>query len=197
MDVAAVGIELPDGFAFKRYAETHYSVGGRVLWSDIDYIFTVIKDDILLGLVSSVRVQFYFLRGVIGLFIVHTQRVILFRIIIFTHRISYPVVTQIKAPHVGMSDEYNTIIVEYFTFVEVGRSPDVTDGRDFRSFAVICGCFYSDAFAGYGRFQMVDYSKSPGYVRCVAFLCHSPVHACQAFEKVHLLFVTQTQHLVV
>ena len=89
---------------------------------------------------------------------------------------AYPVITQIKTSHVGMSDEYNAVIVENFTLVEVGCFPDVTDGRYFRSFAVICGCFYRDAFAGYGRFQMIDYSKSPGYVRCVTFVCHSPVH---------------------
>ena len=132
VDITAVRINLTNDFTFQRNTETHYTMSSRVLRTDVDYIFFFAEQFRLFVLDGSVRVQFYFLSRIKRLFIGHAQWVILFRIVILTHWITYPIVTQIKPAHVRMTDKGDTIIIENFTFVEVGYLPDVADRWNFR-----------------------------------------------------------------
>ena len=72
---------------------------------------------------GSVRVQFYFLSRIKRLFIGHAQWVILFRIVIFTHWITDPIVAQVEPAHIRMTDKGDAIKIKNFTFVEVGYLP--------------------------------------------------------------------------
>ena len=62
----------------------------------------------------------------------YAQWVILFRVVIFTHRITNPIVAQVEPAHIRMTDKGDAIKIKNFTFVEVGYLPDVADRRYFR-----------------------------------------------------------------
>ena len=132
VDITAVRINLTNDFTFQRNTEAHYTMSSRVLRTDVNYIFFFTEQLHLFIFDGSVRVQFYFLSRIKRLFIGHTQWVILFRVIIFAHWITYPIVTQIKPAHVRMTDKSDTVIIENFTFVEVGYLPNVADRWNFR-----------------------------------------------------------------
>ena len=132
VDIPAVRINLTNNFTFQRNTEAHYTMGSRVLRTDVDYIFFFAEQFRLFVLDGSVRVQFYFLRRIKRLFIGHAQWVILFRIVIFTHWITDPIVAQVEPAHIRMTDKGDAIKIKNFTFVEVGYLPDVADRRNFR-----------------------------------------------------------------
>ena len=44
---------------------------------------------------------------------------------------------------------------------------------------------------------MVDNAQTTEFLRCVFFVCYSPVHTGEAFKEVHLFFISQAQHFVV
>ena len=100
---------------------------GRVLRTDVHNIFFVSEEYQFFILYCTIRVKFQFGSGINGFFIVHTKRIVLFRIIVLTHRVSYPVVTQVEAAHVGMSNEDDAVEIVYFTLQEICCFPDVTD----------------------------------------------------------------------
>ena len=132
MDITTVRINLTNDFTFQRNTEAHYTMSSRVLRTDVDYIFFFAEQFRFFVLDGSVRVQFYFLSRIKRLFIGHAQWVILFRIVIFTHWITDPIVTQVEPTHIRMTDKGDAIKIKNFTFVEVGYLPDVADRRNFR-----------------------------------------------------------------
>ena len=93
MDITAVSIDLTNNFTFKRNAEAHYTVSCRVLRANVDYILFFSKEFHFSVFNRSVRIKFYFLCCIERLFVSHTKRIIFLRIIIFTHGVSYPVIT--------------------------------------------------------------------------------------------------------
>ena len=173
-------------------------MGGRVLGTDVYYIFVVAEELRLFVLYSSVRVKFQFGGSIDCLFVVHAQRVLCFRVVVFTHRIAYPVIAQIEASHVGMPDEHYAVEVEHFTFQEVCGFPNVANGRKFGMFPVEGGGANRNLFAGNGGLQLIHYTKSARSIGsifgCIRF---APVHTGEAFQKVHLFFLPQAQHLIV
>ena len=132
VNITAVRINLTNDFTFQRNTETHYTMSSRVLRTDVNYILFFTEQLHLFVFDGSVGGQFYFLSRIKRLFIGHTQWVILFRIIIFAHWITYPIVTQIKSAHVRMTYEGDTIKIKNFTFIEVGYLPNVADRWNFR-----------------------------------------------------------------
>ena len=99
----------------------------RVLGADVYNVFLITKEHQLFISHGTIRVQFQLDSGIDSFFIVHAQWVVLFRIVILTHRVAYPVITQVETTHVRVSYEDNTIEVIYFTFIEVRCFPNVAD----------------------------------------------------------------------
>ena len=128
--------------------------------TDVHHIFLITEKLHLLILDATVGIQLQFHGGVHRFFVVHTQRIIFFRLIVFTHGIAYPVIAQIEASHIGVSDEHYAIEVEHFTFQEVCVFPDVANGREFGMFPVESGGANRNPFAGNGRLQLLHYAKS-------------------------------------
>ena len=125
MDVTAVNIDLLDDLTLDGGAQTEHTVSRRVLRTDIDHILLLVEELVVAHL------QFTILKldllGLILSLLVGRRHGVEFRIgiIILTQRITFPVVTQEQTTHIGMSDKTDTEIVEHFTFVKVGRMPQV------------------------------------------------------------------------
>ena len=132
MDIATVCINLTNNFTLQRNTEAHDTMGCWMLRTNVDYIFFFAEEFGFFVFDCPVRVQLYFPGRVKRLFVCHTKRIIFLWVIVFPHRITYPVIAQIKTAHIRMTDESDTIIVEDFTFVEVGYLPYIADRRDFR-----------------------------------------------------------------
>ena len=130
----------------------------RVLRTDVDHIFFFPEKSGFFVFNCSVRVQLDFLSCIERLLIGHAERVVFFWIIVFAHRMTYPVIAQVKTAHIGMTYKGDTIVIENFPFIEVGYFPYIADRRDFRLFAVCCRSFQCYPFARNGRFQMIDYA---------------------------------------
>ena len=197
VDISAVGIDFFDDFTFQRYAETHYAVGCGVLGTDVHHIFVIAEELRFLVLYRSVRVQFQFGGGINRFLIVHAQRVLCFRVVVFTHRMPYPVVAQVEAAYVGVPYEYHAVEVEHFTLQKVCRFPDVAYRGKFGMLAVECGGADGSPLAGDGGFQLIHHAKSARSVGSVfGGIRFAPVHTGEAFQKVHLFFLPQAQHFV-
>ena len=107
----------------------------RVLGADVHNVFLVTEEYHLFISHGTIRVQFQLDSGIDCFFIVHTQWVVFFRIIILTHRIAYPVITQGETTHIRVPNEDNAIEVIYFTFIKVRCFPNVAYTGQFRIFA--------------------------------------------------------------
>ena len=64
-------------------------------------------------------------------------------------------------------------------------------------FPVESGGANRNPFAGNGRLQLIHYAKSARSIGSIfGGIRFAPVHTGEAFQKVHLLFLPQAQHLV-
>ena len=124
MDVAAVHVNLVDGFSFERHAETEHAVCGRVLGADVYHIFVFAKQLGFLFQGVSVFFQLYFVGGIRSLFIRHAQWVLLLGFIVLTERETDPIVAQEQTTHVWVSYEDDAEEIVYFPFWQVGSFPD-------------------------------------------------------------------------
>ena len=136
VDISAVGIDLFDDFTFQVIRGSALRRGLPGAGDRCSPHIPRSPKSCILLILDAFRPGFSSISVVVShrFFIVHTQRIVFFRVVVFTHRIAYPVIAQIETAHVGMSDEYDAVKVENFTLVEVGRFPDVADGRNFGMF---------------------------------------------------------------
>ena len=107
-----------------------------MLGTDVHHIFLITEKLHLLILDATVGIQLQFHGSVHRFFVVHTQRIIFFRLIVFTHGIAYPVIAQIESAHIRMTDENDAVKVVDFALVEIRSFPDIADGRKFGMFPV-------------------------------------------------------------
>ena len=107
-----------------------------MLGTDVHHIFLITEKLHLLILDATVGIQLQFHGSVHRFFVVHTQRIIFFRLIVFTHGIAYPVIAQIESAHIRMTNENDAVKVVDFALVEIRSFPDIADGRKFGMFPV-------------------------------------------------------------
>ena len=129
-------IDLFDDLTLDRGAETEHTVSCRVLRSDIDHILFFVEELVIAHL--QLTILEFDLGGFVLRFLIGSGDRVEFGIcvIIFAQRIAFPVVTQEEATHIGVSGEADTEIVEHFTFVQVGRMPQIRNGRQYRVFPI-------------------------------------------------------------
>ncbi len=98
-------------------------------------------------------------------------------VVILAQGVSYPVVAQEQAPHVGMVDEDDAEIVVDLALVEVGHMPQVAYGVEHGLLTVVGGHAYRYVVAVACRGEVVHYAESLG-----------PVHTYKRHEVVKVEF---------
>ena len=125
VNVTEYGINLANHFTFECHTEVKYTVGRRVLRTNIHYVVIGLEDGMFHLFYLAVSLKHIFVRHVAKRFVGHTKRIVLFRFVILTEGITHPVFTHEEAAHVGMACKDNAIEVIHLTLVRISNVPKV------------------------------------------------------------------------
>ena len=128
MDIAQMRIDPGDGLTVQHRLQTKYTVGRRVLRTDVHDEIVICKQRMLCTDKLTLLVEIP-LRGRIKFDIILRSVHILCRIhvVILTQRISLEVVSQEETAHIRMTEELDAIEVVDLAFKQIGICPQIED----------------------------------------------------------------------
>ena len=183
MDVAEHGIHLAHDLTVERGAHPQHAMGRRMLGADADDELVFVKDDIFFLTDYAVGADEYFFRRVCIDFVLQIQRIGI-HVIVLSQRVSHPVLTEEKTPHVGMVEEAYAIEVIDLAFLYLCRLPQVAYRWEKRILAVGSRGLESHLRIILGRLKIVEGTE---------FV--APVHAYDVTQIVHRCVFVIAQRL--
>ena len=163
--ITEIEVDLLDGLAVNRCAETQHAVSGRVLRTYVKHELLG-REDSHLTLFHRAVSRLHISHGsVLYLLMVKTYRIDRrIVVVVFSKRVSHPVVAQKQAPHVGVVYKYYAVVVVDFAFIQIGYSPKVGYAVKHGVFTVVGSHLDRDMRVMGGRCEVVHTTESVGPV---------------------------------